>query len=333
MPGRKKQLALVAVLAIVLTGAAVADRLFAPEQARLFRSSSPFNQPIPKDAAIDRKSRRYIDALAAAVREKGFTLSSRRWTIPVFYATEETPTTTVRLLAPWAPAESLSGIRIPANAIPDPAGDRHLAVIDTGRGCQYELFAAQRRGGAWSAQWANAIPLDSSGIYRGGVSSRASGFAVTAGLVFPDELRSGSIRHALVFTSPLTRAGGPVLPATSSDGRSTSPSALPEGARLQLDPALDLSTLELAPWQRTIAVALQRYGMFLADSGGAVALQAVNLLSYPANPYAELLPSGASARLPPALVEHLRVLRLPRQYRPDPSLDTGGCGAFARPTR
>jgi hypothetical protein len=308
--------------------AVAATQLAPSHRSRLFAPASPLARPIPDTAAVDPDSARYVRAIGDAVRAKGFSLSARRWTIPVYRAGASTPETDVRLLADWAPARVLAHVPIPPGARPDPAADRHLAVIDRSRGCEYELFGARRAGTGWTAEWANAIGLDSSGIFRGGLSSRGSGFALTAGLVFPDELRRGSIRHALVFTAPLTRAGGPVVPATSSDGTSRSREALPEGARLQLDPALDLDAMRLKPWQKTVATALQQYGMFLVDTGGAVAIQAVNAASYREDPYAGVLPRTPFAQLPPKLVRHLRVLRLPMQRAVQPRLDAGGCATF-----
>jgi len=67
----------------------------------------------------------------------------------------------------------------------------------------------------------------------------------------------------------------------------------------------------LSEWQKTIARALQRYGMYLSDTGGSLALQAVHAQSIGV-PY----PWGAGdASLPVALAEHLRVLELGRSHR------------------
>jgi hypothetical protein len=140
---------------------------------------------------------------------------------------------------------------------------------------------------------------------------RASGFGSAAGLIFPDELAAGRIDHALTFTMKHTKAGGPVPPATASDGWSTVPGAIPEGARLQLDPALDLDSFRLTAWQKTIARALQQYGMYLTDTGGAVAFQAVHPQSVSTTyPWGDV----PAAAIPAALAAHLRVLELGNQF-------------------
>jgi hypothetical protein len=138
-------------------------------------------------------------------------------------------------------------------------------------------------------------------------------------------LQAGEIDHALAFMYPYTRSGGPVLPATESDGKTESPAAIPEGARLQLDPSLDLSRAALAPYERTIARALQRYGMYLIDSGGGVAMRAQHPQST-STPY----PWGdrTYVQLPAWLLEHMRVLtvgaQLPARYEVVPN----ACASF-----
>ncbi|HEY2935384.1 MAG TPA: hypothetical protein VGJ25_02210, partial [Gaiellaceae bacterium] len=129
-----------------------------------------------------------------------------------------------------------------------------------------------------------------------------------------------------VFGFPYTKEGGPVQPATSSDGHSTVAGAIPEGARLQLDPSLDLGSLGLNAWQATIARALQKFGMILGDTGGTVGLSAVNAISFPSNPY----PWGDAsyAYLPTSLLQHMRVLKLGPQHTPKGRLIQTSCATL-----
>lgn len=273
----------------------------------------PFDAPLPERVSIDPRSPAMVRALVEGARH-GFQVSARAWTTPVYYATPETPRQTVRLTADWAPVRTMTGVPIPAGAEPDPAGDHHLTVIERKSGCEYDFWQAHRaEDGSWSASWGNATDTET-GIYPGGFAATAAGFTNTAGKIWPDELRRGKIEHALVFAFPHTKAGGPVPPATSSDGHSTHPGAIPEGARLQLDPELDLDTLALKPWQRTIARALQEYGMYLGDTGDTVGLSAIHADSFPGTPY----PWGDAvhATMPTELLSRMRVLKLPPQYEP-----------------
>jgi len=185
-----------------------------------------------------------------------------------------------------------------------------MTVLDPKRGCEYDFWEAQKENGQWSAAWGNALPSGGSGVYARAYSARGSGFANLAGLIWPQELRARKIRHALMFSYPHTSALGAVAPATETDGQNTRADALPEGARLQLDPSLDLSSLRLRPYERTIARALQRYGMYLGDTGGSLALYAVHPQSYASDRYAGLFPAEAYPDLPSIPVDRFRVLDL-----------------------
>lgn len=292
---------------------AVPSALSIPQPDRLYSKKSPFNLRIAPDAEVEARSPVMIQQLLAEAEANGWAIAVRRWTTPVYYAVRSTRRYDVRLTGRHYSGEALARVPIPESAEPDPTSDGSLAVIDRESGCEYDLWRAERnQAGGWSAQFANAIAIRSNGIYRYAESPRASGFASAAGLIWPKELRKGLIPHALVFTMWATKAGGPVRPATGSDGWSTAPGAIPEGARVQLDPALDLDALDLTPWQRTIAEALQDYGMFLSDTGGAFALQARHAQSAQ-EPY----PWGDEtyAYMPISLIEHLRVLKLGPQKR------------------
>ena len=66
------------------------------------------------------------------------------------------------------------------------------------------------------------------------------------------------------------RTGVVRAPALKTDGNSSRSDCLPAGARLQLDPAIDLRKIKgLSPAERTVARAMQRYGGYVIDRGGA----------------------------------------------------------------
>jgi hypothetical protein len=277
--------------------------------SRLYAPSSPLNQLLPSGAAVDPRSQAMVAQLVREVGTKGWAISSREYTVPLFRANARTKPVPLRVRT----RGTVHRVPIPTAAFPSPGSDGHLAVIDPRKRCEYDFYRAHRLpDGSWEAENFNALPTEGSGIYPLGLATRASGFANAAGLITAAELAHGRIEHALVFTMAATRAGGPVPPASSSDGESTGDGTIPEGARLQLDPELPLESL--LPWQRVIARALQRYGMYLADTGGAVALFAQHPESAPGVRY----PWGNDvdyAYLPSWLAGHLRVLELPRQQR------------------
>src|SRR3989338_2191484 len=117
-----------------------------------------------------------------------------------------------------------------------------MVILDLENRCEYDFWQARKVNGVWEASWGSGISLDGSGIQANGMSSRGSGFSSLAGLIWPDELKNG-ISHALIFAYPYTKSGGPVYPAPDSDGEDTNAFALPEGARVRLDPNFDISKL------------------------------------------------------------------------------------------
>jgi hypothetical protein len=307
---------------------------------RWFAADSPLNTPIPSGAAVDPNSRAMVAGLLASARAKGWNVAVKRWAVNVYYADRSTPRRDVRLTASWRAADRMLSVPIPFRARPDPGSggdtDGHMAVIDRDTHCFYEFYEARRHAdGSWEAAWANRGSMNGSGIQPKGLSTRASGFVNFAGLIRPEELRRGTIQHALTFSYDFTKAGGPVLPATASDGRPATEGArpfgtlaLPEGGRVQLDPNLDLASLGLSRWQTIVARALQVYGMYLADTGGGLALTAVNPQSFGRNPYAAFWGDGPYASLPTSLARHLRVLKLGPQRRSPTAVVPSSCATL-----
>jgi hypothetical protein len=299
---------------------------------RLYSRHSPFNSRIPRDPRLSPASGAMVAGLGRTAAEEGATLAWREYTVPLYLAGRGTPRRRVRLTASWRPRRALLGVPLPAGAAPDPSDDGHLAVIDRSSGCEYDFWQLRRGRRGWEASWGNALRVKGSGVYPRGYSARGSGFALLAGVVMPYELRRGRIDHALLLSYPYTRAGGPVRPATESDGNTRGRSAIPEGARLQLDPSLDLDSLGLQGYERTIARALQVYGAFVGDTGGnGISLYALHPQSSPRNPYGSILPDETYPQLTGIPFDRMRVLRLgPQKRRARLRLTPGGCARFAR---
>jgi hypothetical protein len=154
---------------------------------------------------------------------------------------------------------------IPANPLIEGGSDRHILMVNTDTCQLYELFNARKQGGAWKAGSGAVFDLSSNALRPDGwTSADAAGLPIMPGLVRFDEVMSGSINHALRFTAPETRRKY-IYPARHYASSSTSAALPPMGLRVRLKPDADLSGL--SPEARVIAVALQRYGMILADNG------------------------------------------------------------------
>jgi hypothetical protein len=270
---------------------------------------SPWTTPVPPDAPADPRSAEYV----ARLSEREPAVSVRKFTVPVFIADNTTPRRTMRPTVWWSPPDYTRKVPLPHQAIPDPADDGHMAVLDSSNNCLYEFYRAKRTEDGWQAEWVNATPADGNGVYPDGLSTRASGLSSVAGLIWPEELRAGEINHALVFAYPFTHDGGPVGMATRTDGRTNDPTALPIGAHLVLDPTLDIDAMNLPPAERTIAKALQRYGMILADSSGGFTLYAAHPASFAGNPYASIWGDVTYAGIGNIPFDRMKVLPLGEQ--------------------
>jgi len=297
-----------------------------------YSDASPFNQQISPDAEIDPNSATMVQSLAQDARQRGFYMVVDKWTVPIYYADANTPRYNVELTASWAAwfATTMNGAPIPDWAAPDPQDDGSMTIVDLAADCQYDFWQAKKQNGQWSASWGNSLKIDGQGIFPKGLSARGSGFALLAGMIWPDELKNGRIGHALLFSYSYTKSGGPVSPATESDGESLAVDAIPEGARIQLDPALNLDTLNLTPYEKIIAKAMQEYGMILGDnSGGGISLYAISPLSTQGDPYEGILPppdpQDGFVLLPNIPADKFRVLKLGAQI-PDPQIGLAPSG-------
>ena len=131
--------------------------------------------------------------------------------------------------------------------------------------------------GAWSACWGGRIDHVSSsrGYFPAPFGVSASGLVTVGSMITLAEARAGRIDHAmaLALIAP-ARWDRWRFPAQRSDGTDPSADAIPQGARLRLDPSLDVTTLHLTPLGEAIARAAQKYGFIVVDTAGAVAVMA-----------------------------------------------------------
>lgn len=151
----------------------------------------------------------------------------------------------------------------------DSKGDRHVLVIDRDKCFLYEGFNCFPQPAMNPTGWR----CDSGAVWNmrenksrpaGWTSADAAGLAVFPGLVRLDEAKSGPIRHAFRFTASRTQRGY-VFPATHQAGAADDPNLPPMGLRIRLKANYDLSRLSGAA--RSIAEAMKKYGMILADNG------------------------------------------------------------------
>ncbi|MHA1577447.1 MAG: hypothetical protein ACTSU3_08815 [Candidatus Thorarchaeota archaeon] len=290
---------------------------------RPFLDSSPFNTKIPENAEIEPNSDEIVNNMVNSMSDDELYVGIEEWSVPVFFADSETPRYDIDITDEWAIWDVMQDVPIPDNAVPDPEEDGHMCIVDNDTLMEYDFWQAEETASGWTATWGNMISLNSDGIYPDSWGARGSGFALTAGLIFPHEVAQGQINHALVYSTDwfYVKAGGAVRPATTSDGRSEEQLAIPEGTRLQLDPTIDIDSLDLPYAGSVIAKAMQEYGMFLCDNGGGHQVYAYNPINSE-NTWGTLLPTdedGMSWIFESKIsITDFRILKIGPQI-PDPS--------------
>ena len=179
-----------------------------------------------------------------------------------------------------------AGVPIPPYAQPAPGTDGQLIIYQPSTDTMWEFWRA-RRGitGGWRATWGGVIGDVSTnpGHYQdavaGGYPQRhtwggpASGIPNLPGLITVEQLRSGVIGHAVIFSTWANHPTRWVYPAQRTDGRCRGLmgricAGVPQGARFRIDPRFDVSRID-HPIARMIAAAVQDYGMVLTNTTGS----------------------------------------------------------------
>jgi hypothetical protein len=270
---------------------------------RFFAAGSPWNQPVPGAAPLSASSGEFIGALSREVSreletDQGPSISTTSSSVPVYTVPAGQPTVPVQLVSQFAvPALSSAwgAVPLPPAAQPAEGKDRHLLLWQPSTDHLWEFWHLVHTSTGWQAGWGGAMQNASSnfGVYGGAAwpgatgswGASASSLSIAGGLITLEDLRKGEINHALAIGVPKVRAGAYAAPAGRTDGESTSPTALPEGAHLRLDPSLELWKLHLPPLTLMLARAAKRYGIFVRDIAGNVTFYAQDPTPTGNNPY------------------------------------------------
>lgn len=253
-----------------------------------FSEDSPWNVTIPENPAVDPFSDQIMARLQTTVTQ--IEASTRKWTVPIFFIDSErsprmdVPSTSGLLFEVIDPDNTgiAQNIPMPDGIWSDPEADGHMVLVDPVKSLSWEFTRARKDSdGKWTASIIDRWDLKGPGFrkpfsgqnwWRSG--AMGAGMPLIAGIVRPEEIEAGEIRHAILCATPINKKsayeGGADQvcspPASRTDGEGIGFDFILEGARIQLDPALDLETLNLSPGTRVIARAMQKYGMFVGIS-------------------------------------------------------------------
>jgi hypothetical protein len=279
---------------------------------RPFADSSFVNVPIGSNPELEPNSSAIVSKSLAAYAGGSNMSNSDSWGIPVAYADAQSNQYVVGCTTYWC------NIPVPAFSIPSFArtsvgSDEHLAVLDAA-GRELDMWDAHKTGDSWDAGARTVLPTSGSGLTCAPNETcgraNAAGFALLAGIVRPEEIAQGHIDHALVVTTPYTRAGYIACPAKGGDGKYNDPAALPEGARIQLDPSLNVGSLPISNLNKILASAMQVYGAYVVDTGGSLSIRAESNLGRGYDAWGKVGVPSTSPGLSGIPWDRMRVLKL-----------------------
>jgi hypothetical protein len=243
---------------------------------RLYASNAFVNMPVDRSPSLDSNSAATVSRSLVDYADSATLSNNDAWGIPIVSADVQSSRYDVGCREYWCDL-NFGTVHIPASARPNTGSDGHLVVLEPD-GSEMDMWIGQHSGSSWTAasRWldsANGPAANCTTAHACGGADSAS-LALAAGVVRPEEIAQGHIDHALLITTPYTRQGYVACPATNGDGHNATPDALPLGAHVQLDPQIDVSSLRLPAWQKVIAVALQKYGAYVGDTGGSLEVRA-----------------------------------------------------------
>ena len=144
-------------------------------------------------------------------------------------------------------------------------GDRHALMLESDTCTLYELYDARYSPGGSTAGSGAIWSLRSDALRPAGwTSADAAGLPILPLLLRPDEVRSGSIHHAIRVTAASTQASY-LWPARHQASSSSNPALPPMGARFRLRAGVDISHFSAAA--QVVLAAFRHYGLIVADNG------------------------------------------------------------------
>jgi hypothetical protein len=278
------------------------------QPGREFAPDSYVYKPLADDAPIDPKSAAYVDNIQKQIKEHfgHADVNIDAWSPPIYIVPAGQPTVRVKYVDWENPASTVPQLQsqwmavpIPSGFQPSPGTDLEAVVYQPSSGKMWEFWAMKKTGARivdstgkevdeWGAKWGGRMDDIASNPghwvttregYKFGTT--ASGIPFLAGIMTVAELKRGAIDHVLGFSLPQAMAGRWSEPAQRTDGGTEGPNAIPEGTIFRLPANMNLDAMEMDPFARMIAKAVQKHGMIVWDQSGAVGFRAEN----PANQY------------------------------------------------
>lgn len=292
-----------------------------------FSATGPWNTPLPADVPLAPNSQAIVNNLVQDKQNNYglWAINTDTYSAPIYTVGPDTPVQqwtysdcqNMPQLAPVI-ADTLAAVPTPPGMLVSQGTDESVAIYQPSTDTYWDFWRAQQdASGHWSACWGGKIEHYSTnpGIFDNPLGASASGLPLGASLIRVSELQRGYIDHAINLETVRTQAGCFSWPATRTDGNTVGADIPCEGQRFRLDPTFDVNTL-IDPAARTIARAMQQYGLILTDTAGAVVTQAEDPRPFEAtdggiDPYNQLFDPTGTGLLPESVTRYLVMAQIP----------------------
>jgi len=180
-----------------------------------------------------------------------------------------TPSYAIPITGHWV--KSIT-VPVPIGTKPGNTFDQSL-MVRRADGTEYDFGLAQYDSSTGKISSTDGAAIVSPGAAHesGPGSGDAARFPLAAGVVTPADIRAGVIAHSLVISIPNVGPCPCPYPANTTAGYPSN-TGVPLGTWMRLAPSVKVASLGLPPLEREIAVAMQRYGMFVRDIGSTLAI-------------------------------------------------------------
>jgi len=283
---------------------AVADeRSLTIKPGREFAANSYVYMRLTNDTPVDPNSRSYVANIQRQIKKYygHADVNINGGTPPIYIVPGDQPTVRVKYVDWEDPTATVPPLQSQWMAVPLPdgfepstGGDLEAVVYQPSSGKMWEFWETKKTGARvtdskgrevdeWGAKWGGRMDniatnpgywVTTPAGYKFGAT--ASGIPFLAGVITIDELQRGAIDHVVGFALPETLAERWSYPAQRTDGNVHGADAIPEGTIFRLPPTLNLEAMDMDPFARMIAKAVQEHGMILWDISGVVGFRAEN---------------------------------------------------------
>lgn len=259
---RHAWLVLALVAAIGLPTAPAAAAAPPTTTCQVFPAENIWNADI-STLPVHGRSAQWLGSMAAATTHLHPDFGAPPYGFP--YNVVDNTHPTVSLTFQYASESDPGPYPVGADTSIENGSDRHALIINRDTCTLYELYNLSGSGSSWTAGSGAIFSLGSNALRPSGwTSADAAGLPIFPGLVRWDEVQEGAINHAIRFTAQQSDQSF-LWPARHQAGTASNPALPPMGARFRLKGTYDISHFSVQA--RVILLAMQHYGMILADNG------------------------------------------------------------------